>query len=209
MKKRFFIFSFVIFAGILSAQSRDIDYYSIGYNDASARHIFDFKYSIENLSKSLEDISSEEEKLEFIKNIKSYNQGYIDGVCKELELYDYSFISIKISDEYAVQREILDWYTSLSSIRTKTSDKIPSSVVVDIAFGCKYKDKEALDTIKQNDVKISAFLSKYFAGKLASELTTQNEQVIKNELKDRINNEIFNSQLIKDISFLQFDVMEL
>ena len=28
-------------------------------------------------------------------------------------------VAIPISDEYAVQREVLDWYTSLGAIRTK------------------------------------------------------------------------------------------
>ena len=85
MTKRIIIFAITLVFTIvfLSAQSKDIDYYSIGYNDAVSRHKFDSKYSIENLSKSLKNISTEAEKKQFVENAESYNLGYASGICKE------------------------------------------------------------------------------------------------------------------------------
>ena len=55
-----------------------------------------------------------------------------------------------ISDEYKVQKEILDWYTSLGAIRTKTCDELPASVVVEIALGYKKEDKATSTEITQS-----------------------------------------------------------
>ena len=64
MAKRILIIlvTFLFVFNFLPAQSKEIDYYSIGYNDAISRRKFNSKYSIENLSKSLKSISSKDEK---------------------------------------------------------------------------------------------------------------------------------------------------
>ena len=116
---------------------------------------------------------------------------------------------IPISDEYVVQREILDWYTSLGAIRTKTSDDTPASVVVDIALGYKKDDKATSTEITQRSIELKDFLRRYFTEKTVAELKPQNEQKLKIELRNAINDEILSSSKIKDISFLQLDVLEL
>lgn len=115
---------------------------------------------------------------------------------------------IAISEEYQAQREILDWYTSLGAIRTKTSDDIPASVVVDIALGYKKDDKACSTEITQRNIELKDFLRRYFTQKTISELRPQNEQKLKIELRNEINDEILSSSKIKDISFLQLDVLE-
>ena len=115
---------------------------------------------------------------------------------------------LMVSDEYQVQREILDWYTSLGSIRTKTSDDIPASVVVDIALGYKKDDKQCSTEITQRNIELKDFLRRYFTQKTIAELRPQNEQKLKIELRNEINDEILSSSKIKDISFLQLDVLE-
>ncbi len=117
-------------------------------------------------------------------------------------------ISFPVSDEYQVQREILDWYTSLGAIRTKTSDDIPASVVVDIALGYKKDDKACSTEITQRSIELKDFLRRYFTQKTIAELRPQNEQKLKIELRNEINDEILSSSKIKDISFLQLDVLE-
>ncbi|MCR5401779.1 MAG: flagellar basal body-associated FliL family protein [Treponema sp.] len=119
-----------------------------------------------------------------------------------------SQVGIPISDEYAVQREILDWYTSLGAIRTKTSDDNPASVVVDIALGYKKDDKATSTEITQRNIELKDFLRRYFTEKTIQQLKPQNEQKIKIELRNAINDEILSSSKIKDISFLQLDVLE-
>ncbi len=116
--------------------------------------------------------------------------------------------TVAISDEYTVQREILDWYTSLGAIRTKTSDDIPASVVVDIALGYKKEDKACSTEITQRNIELKDFLRRYFTQKTIAELKPQNETKLKIELRNEINDEILSSSKIKDISFLQLDVLE-
>lgn len=113
-----------------------------------------------------------------------------------------------ISDEYKVQKEILDWYTSLGAIRTKTSDELPASVVVDIALGYKKEDKATSTEITQRTIELKDFLRRYFTEKTVVELKPQNEQKLKIELRNAINDEILSSSKIKDVSFQQLDVIE-
>lgn len=115
---------------------------------------------------------------------------------------------LPVSDEYTVQREILDWYSSLGAIRTKTSDEIPASVVVDIALGYKKDDKATSTEITQRNIELKDFLRRYFTEKTIAELRPQNEQKLKIELRNAINDEILSTSKIKDISFLQLDVIE-
>ena len=113
-----------------------------------------------------------------------------------------------ISDEYKVQKEILDWYTALGAIRTKTSDELPASVVVDIALGYKKEDKATSTEITQRTIELKDFLRRYFTEKTVVELKPQNEQKLKIELRNAINDEILSSSKIKDVSFQQLDVIE-
>ncbi len=115
--------------------------------------------------------------------------------------------ALPISDEYTVQREILDWYTSLGAIRTKTSDENAASVIVDIALGYKKDDKATSTEITQRSIELKDFLRRYFTEKTIAELRPQNEQKLKIELRNAINDEILSSSKIKDVSFQQLDVI--
>ena len=48
---------------------------------------------------------------------------------------------IPVSQEYGSKREVLDWYTSLGQVSTKTSDAIPASVIVEVVLGYKQADR--------------------------------------------------------------------
>lgn len=213
----FFVLSF------LPAQSKEIDYYSIGYNDAISRHKFDSKYSIENLSKSLKNISSEDEKKQFVENAESYNLGYASGICKEQGIdkddyysmiHDYikeyassvTVTAIPSSKEYVSgQREVYDWYTTLGIIQTETADK--KNVRVDVALAYKKDDKVTPSEISQRTTEIKAFLKRYFNGKTANELrNTNNEDILENEIKNGLNDKVLSSSRIRDVVFQQKDV---
>ena len=42
---------------------------------------------------------------------------------------------VPVTEEYSTKRELLDWYSSLGSIRTKTNDQEPATVTVDVVLG--------------------------------------------------------------------------
>lgn len=113
-----------------------------------------------------------------------------------------------VSDEYKSQKEILDWYTSLGAIRTKTSDEISASVVADVYLGYKKDDKATSTEITQRNVELKDFLRRYFRQKTIAELKPQNEAKLKIELRNAINDEILSNSKIRDVSIQQLDVIE-
>ncbi len=116
--------------------------------------------------------------------------------------------AIPMSDEYHAQREVLDWYSSLGAIRTRTSDDVPASVVVNVFLGYKKDDRVAATEITERRVELTDYLRRYFTQKTIDELKPQNEQKLKIELRNAINDEILSGSKIRDVSFQQLDVIE-
>ncbi len=118
--------------------------------------------------------------------------------------------SIPTSEEYVSgQREIFDWYTSLGTIQTTTCDDNPATVRVDVVLGYKKDDKATSTEITQRTVELRDFLRRFFSSKTAQYLrNTQNEDALSNEIKNGINDQILSSSRIRDVKFLQKDVIE-
>jgi flagellar protein FliL len=116
--------------------------------------------------------------------------------------------AIPISEDYAGKREILDWYTSLGPIRTKTSDAIPASVIVEVVLGYKKDDKATSTEITSRTIELKDFLRRYFTEKTVTDLKPQNEEKLRIEIRNAINDDILSTSRIKDVRFLQFDVVE-
>jgi flagellar FliL protein len=115
--------------------------------------------------------------------------------------------AIPISEEYTGKRELLDWYTSLGVVRAKTSDAISSSVTVEVVLGYKKDDKATASEITGRTIELKDFLRRYFTEKSAAELKPQNEEKLRIELRNAINDDILSTTKIKDVRFLQFDVV--
>lgn len=116
--------------------------------------------------------------------------------------------NVPMQEEYVQSREVLDWYTSLGSIRTKTNDPTPASVVVDVVFGYKKEDKATSTEITQRTVELKDFLRRFFTQKAKSELKADNEENLKIEIRNAINDSILSTSKIKDVRFMQLDVIE-
>jgi flagellar FliL protein len=116
--------------------------------------------------------------------------------------------SLPIAEEYATTKEILDWYSSLGSIRTKTSDVNPSSVIVEVVLGYKKDDKATSTEITQRTVELKDFLRRYFTQKSSEELKPQNEEGLRIEIRNAINDSILSASKIKDVRFMQLDVIQ-
>lgn len=114
----------------------------------------------------------------------------------------------RISDDYKVKREVLDWYRSLDEIRTKTNDDPSGTVTVAIALGYKKDDKAVSTEITQRNIELIDFLRRYFTEKTMLELEPRNETNLKIELRNAINDEILSNSKIKDIAFTKFDVLK-
>ncbi|MBQ3670570.1 MAG: flagellar basal body-associated FliL family protein [Treponema sp.] len=111
-------------------------------------------------------------------------------------------------EEFVQNREILDWYTSLGQIQTKTSGNEPASVMVDVVLGYKKEDKATSTEITQRTVELKDFLRRYFTQKTPDELRPQNEENLKIEIRNAINDSILSSSKIKDVRFLKLRVIQ-
>lgn len=117
-------------------------------------------------------------------------------------------VAIPTSEEYRVQREVLDWYQNLGPIRTRTSDAIPASVIVNVFLGYTKEDKVASTELNARKVELVDYLRRYFTEKTIEELKPNNEDRLKIELRNAINDEILSNSKIRDVSFQQLDVVE-
>ena len=116
--------------------------------------------------------------------------------------------TIPMTEEYTASKEILDWYTSLGVIQTRTMEANPASVRVDVVLGYKIEDKTTSTEITQRTVELKDFLRRYFTQKTAEELRPQNEENLKIEIRNAINDSILSSSKIKDVRFMQMDVIQ-
>ena len=116
--------------------------------------------------------------------------------------------AIPMTEEYTASKEILDWYTSLGLIQTRTMEENPASVRVDVVLGYKKEDKATSTEITQRTVELKDFLRRYFTQKTAAELKPQNEENLKIEIRNAINDTILSSSKIKDVRFMQMDVIQ-
>ena len=113
-----------------------------------------------------------------------------------------------ITEDYKEFAEELDWYQSLGEIQTRTSDTTHASVVVNIFLGYKKEDKVASAEITAQKIPIRDFLRNYFADKTVDELTPKNEEKLKIEIRNEINDTILNKSKIRKISFDKLNVVQ-
>lgn len=114
--------------------------------------------------------------------------------------------TVPISEEYTGSREVLQWYQAVGSIQTRTKDIIPASVVVDMAFGYPLEDKVTPAELSSRLVEIKDFLRSYLQKKTAAEL--RNEEKIKIEIRNSINDNILSKSKIKDVRFTKYEIVE-
>ncbi len=117
--------------------------------------------------------------------------------------------NIPIGQEYKTVKPDFDWYTSLEQINTATSDEInPASVRVQVVLGFKKNDKAAATEITAKRIEIIDFLRRYFAERTAEELKPQNEEMLKQDIRDQINDDILSKTSISDVRFTIKDVVQ-
>ncbi len=115
---------------------------------------------------------------------------------------------IGVSQEYSVNHPSYDWYTSLDQIRTLTDDTTPASVTVTIALGYKKDDKAASTEITEKRIEIIHFLRHYFSTKTYDELKPYYEDILREEIRNQINDDILSGSKIRDVRFTQLDVVQ-
>lgn len=115
------------------------------------------------------------------------------------------------AEQYQGEKEETDydWYKSVGVIQTTTCDETPATVRINVYLGYKKGDTATSTEITSRSVELKDFLRKYFRGKTAAELlNSNNEEKLKMEIRNGINDNVLSSSKIRDISFDQLDVIE-
>ncbi|MCQ2575493.1 MAG: flagellar basal body-associated FliL family protein [Treponema sp.] len=116
---------------------------------------------------------------------------------------------VSATEEYTGKKEIYDWYKSIGVIQTTTSDDIPATVRVNVFLGYKQDDKTAATEINQRSVELRDYLRQYFRSKSSVDLRNpNNEDRLKMEIRNGINDKVLSNSKIREISFDQLDVIE-
>ena len=78
--------------------------------------------------------------------------------------------------------------------------------MVDVAIGYGFDDKIAPAELSSRIVELKDFLRSFFQKKTAAEL--RNEEKIKIEIRNYINDNILSKSKIKDVRFTKYEIVE-
>jgi flagellar FliL protein len=112
------------------------------------------------------------------------------------------------SSPYLGKRPIFAWYTDIGTVTTRTRDDQSYSVSVIMNIGYDQTDTVAYSELSNRKIQLQDFVRRYFASKLAEELTPENEEKLKMEIKEQLNMRYLENARVRDIAFTRFDVME-
>ena len=109
-------------------------------------------------------------------------------------------------EDYRDSREVLQYYSEIGVIKTFTSDAVPATVIVNIELGYPQNDKTTPQELTTRLVELKDFLPFYFKNKTIAEL--KQEERIKIEIRNEINDNILSKSKIKSVVFTQYDIIE-
>ena len=113
--------------------------------------------------------------------------------------------AVPMSEEYQGVREALTYFPGVGLIQTRTTDEEPVAVVVEIQLGYAKDDKTTPNELAERIVELKDFLRSYFQHKTGPEL--RNEEKIKIEIRNFINDNILSGSKIKDVRFTRYEIV--
>ncbi|WP_147613003.1 flagellar basal body-associated FliL family protein [Treponema pectinovorum] len=114
-----------------------------------------------------------------------------------------NFGATPIDSKYVVAKEIFSWSKEFNTTN-KTRDG--ATVSWSVVFAYKFDDKNVSTEITQNKSAIINYLQQFISQKTIKEFSPKNEDILREEIKNYINNNIFNSSKICDVRFLELDL---
>jgi flagellar FliL protein len=100
-------------------------------------------------------------------------------------------------------------YTLIGQVTTRTKDKEMTNVTVEVILQYDLDNNAAATELTARQYDLRDFVRQYFSGKLAKDLTPENELRLKNEIRDLLNTRILDTAKIRNVLFLKLDVMEM
>jgi len=111
-----------------------------------------------------------------------------------------------VSEAYVDTPPQYSWY-EIEEIRTRTADRNPATVVVLAKLGYEKENKEMQTELIAQRELIYDLMRQHLSTKTSAELTPQNEQQIKEELRRKING-ILKNTTVEKIVFYDYNVFE-
>ena len=81
------------------------------------------------------------------------------------------------------------------------------AIAAAVVLGYKKDDKATSTEITQRTVELKDYLRRYFTQKSVDELNPSDEETLKIEIRNAINDSILSGSKIKDVRFMQLDVI--
>jgi len=111
-----------------------------------------------------------------------------------------------IAEEYRDSREVLQYYSAIGAVKAFTCDVVPGTVIVNVELGYPQNDKTTSQELTARLVELKDFLRGYFQSKTIAEL--KQEEKIKIEIRNQINDNILSKSKVKAVAFTQYDIIE-
>ena len=111
-----------------------------------------------------------------------------------------------IPEEYRDSKDVLQYYSEVGAIKIFTKDVVPGTIVVNVELGYSQNDKTTSQELTARLVELKNFLRTYFQSKTIAEL--KQEEKIKIEIRNQINDNILSKSKIKAVAFTQYDIIE-
>lgn len=115
---------------------------------------------------------------------------------------------VAIGESYQRATPEYEYFTTLGEIRTRTIDAEPSSIVVKINLGFEKGDKDTPTMLTARIHQMRDKLRQYFSSQKAENLEPDNENMLKEEIREELNN-MLNKPAIKEVLFEKLDVIKM
>ncbi len=115
---------------------------------------------------------------------------------------------VALGEEYQRATPEYEYFTTLGEIRTRTIDQEPSSIVVKINLGFEKGDKDTPTMLTARIHQMRDRLRLFFSSKQAMDLLPENENRLKEEIREQLNN-MLAKPAIKEVLFEKIDVIKM
>ena len=112
------------------------------------------------------------------------------------------------TSEYIGTRPQYSTFTLIGQLTTRTRDQ-NHSVVVDMLIEYDLNNNAAQTELTGRVNQLTDFTRNYFASKHYTDLTPENEDRLKQEIREILNNRYLDTAKVRGILFKKFDVMEI
>jgi len=109
---------------------------------------------------------------------------------------------------YVSSLPILTYYTDIGRISTLTNDNPPWMVEVVMNLGYDPKNTDAASELNGRKFELQEFTRNFFSKKSVEELQFRNEERLKREIMEELNNRYFQTAKILNVTITTLSVME-